>query len=163
MGSDLLDFELASIPDLSLNDIILLDKVAKGKNIEKEEAKYLKGKGWIEGRKPNYHISSEVAKATGEKTKYIKQRGIKDKHYKQMIIEYIRKYGHASKKDIDSLLLDILPSVLDVKQKSNKVKNIVYAMSKKDCSIINKGTKRYPKWKLSLSKTAIKENHLDKL
>jgi len=38
---------------------------------------------------------------------------------------------YASKEDIDKLLLDILPGVLDEKQRKNKIRNLVYAMSKK--------------------------------
>ncbi|MDN5350930.1 MAG: ATP-dependent helicase RecG [Bacteroidales bacterium] len=91
-----------------------------------------------------------------DKASYIKQRGFKDDHYKKMIIEFLNKYGKASKADIDKLLLDILPGVLDEKQKSNKIRNIVYSMSKKDKTIENKGTTRYPQWVLSLSKTAYK-------
>jgi ATP-dependent DNA helicase RecG len=42
------------------------------------------------------------------------------------------------------LILDILPSILDKTKKGNKIRNIVYAMSKKDKTIENKGTKRKP-------------------
>ena len=69
-----------------------------------------------------------------------------------MILEFIGKYGKASKSDIDKLLLDILPGVLDDKQKANKIRNIVYFMSKRDKIIENQGTSRYPKWILSSSK-----------
>ena len=56
------------------------------------------------------------------------------------------KYKQASKADIDNLILDILPEILDEKRKLNKVRNLIYAMSKKDKTIVNKGTTRYPKW-----------------
>src|SRR5690606_28547390 len=104
--------KLAQMPDLSLDEIMLLDKIAKGKSITYNEATRLKAKGLIEGRKPNYFISSSVADATGEKEKYIKMRGFKDDHYKKMILDYIDEYGSASKANIDQLLLDILPGVL---------------------------------------------------
>ena len=144
--------KLAILPNLLLYDIMLLDKVAKRKKISKEEAKHLKAKKLIEGRMPNYYVSSTIAKVTSQKSNYIKQRGFKDDHYKEMILKYIQKYGQASKKDIDALILDMLPFVLSEQQKKNKVRNIVYAMSKKDKTITNEGTKRYPKWVLSLSK-----------
>lgn len=73
-------------------------------------------------------------------------RGFKDDHYKKLILEYLEKYKTASKEDIEKLILDILPKILDEQQKKNKVRNIVYAMSKKDKTIVNKGTTRYPKW-----------------
>ena len=144
--------KLAKAHNLSLNDIILLDKVAKQKPLSDEEIKILRLKKLIEGRKPNFYISSEVAVFTEEKSSYIKHRGFKDEHYKKMILGYIGKYQQASKKEIDELILDILPSVLDKEKRDNKIRNIVYAMSKKDETIINKGTKRNPIWVLSLSK-----------
>lgn len=145
--------KLAQLKNLSLQEIILLDKVAKQKELKDHEIKELRSKKLIEGRKPNFHISSKIASATGEKASYIKQRGFKDDHYKKMILEFITKYGKATRKDIDSLILDLLPSVLDKKQKANKVRNIIYAMSKRDKTIVNQGTTRYSEWVLSSSKT----------
>ncbi|HMS67276.1 MAG TPA: ATP-binding protein [Saprospiraceae bacterium] len=144
--------KLIQLPELSLEEIILLDKVSKSKTISDNEAKKLKIKQLIEGRKPNYHISAKVASNTNEKEQYIKNRGFKDEHYKKMIINYIKQYGSATKANIDLLILDLLPSVLDDKKKANKVRNLVYALSKKDKLIENQGTVRYPKWILSSSK-----------
>ncbi len=139
--------KLADIPWLSLSEIISLDKIQKQKPIDSETAKYLKSKWLIEGNRPNLYISAVIAWQLNERTDYIKQRWFKDSHYKNLILEYLTKYKVASKKDIDNLILDILPSILDKKQKENKVKNIVYAMSKKDQTIINAGTNRNPIWK----------------
>jgi len=138
--------KLVEIPDLSLPEIILLDKVAKNKLIEKADATLLKTKGLIEGRRPNYYISSEVANVTGQKAAYLKNRGLKDDHYKKLILEYLDKYGEASRKDIDSLLNGLLPSIMDEKQKYNKVNYIIYSMSRKEGTIENLGTSRLPKW-----------------
>ncbi|SRR6266542_407881 len=138
---------LAQNPDLTLDEIILLDKVQKKKDITEDEIFHLKTKGLVEGRKPNYHISQSVAEKTDQKAEYIRNRGFKDQHYKDMILEFIDKYGSASKKDIDKLILDILPQVLDKKKKENKVRNLVYDMSKRDMTIENKGTNRKPVWK----------------
>jgi len=138
--------KLALNADLSLQEIIFLDKVAKHKPLTDLEIKDLKRKKLIEGRKPNFYISSAIAKATGEKSDYIRQRGFKDDHYKKMILEFIEKYGKATKRDIDTLLLEILPSVLEEKKKANKVRNIIYAMSKKDKTIVNQGTRKNPEW-----------------
>lgn len=133
--------------DLSLTEVILLDKVQKNLVINDDAAKLLKNKKLIEGRKPNYYISASIAELTGQKAGYIRNRGFKDDHYKKLILEYLDKYGSASKDDIDKLILDILPEVLDKKQKENKVRNLLYTMHKKDKSIINKGTARKSSWK----------------
>jgi len=146
----MLDVEYARIlikhPNLSLIEILLLDKVQKRKMLDESEIKYLKDKGLIEGRKPNFHFSAKMAGQTEQKADYIKARGLKDDHYKSLIIEYIDKYGSASKEDIDLLILDLLPKILDEKQKENKIRNLIYAMSKREQTIVNQGTNRHPKW-----------------
>jgi ATP-dependent DNA helicase RecG len=115
--------KIASMPSLSLTDIIALDKVAKGKTISDMEIKNLKSRNLIEGRKPNFHISATVAKITGEKASYIKQRGIDDEYCQKIILDYLRKFGEGKKEDFENVLLEKLPDVLDQKQKSNKIKN----------------------------------------
>ena len=143
-----LDFArvLAKKRDLDLDDIIALDKVQKKKALTDSESKRLKGERLIEGRKPNYHISFDVAEKTNMRAEYIKTRGLKDDYFKKLILEYLDKCKQASKEDIDKLLLDILPGVLDENQRKNKIRNLIYAMSKKDKTIINQGNNRYPKW-----------------
>jgi ATP-dependent DNA helicase RecG len=144
--------KLAQMHELSLEEIILLDKVSKLKPIMDDEAKRLKSKLLIEGRKPNYHISAIVAINTNQKEQYIKNRGFKDEHYKKMILDYIQQYSSATKVNIDHLILDILPDILDKQQKENKLSNLLYSMHKKDKTIENKGTSRKARWILSSSK-----------
>jgi ATP-dependent DNA helicase RecG len=117
--------KLAMVPNLSLEEIILLDKVAKNKKLKKEEILLLKGKNLIEGRKPNFHISATVAKATGDESVYIKQRGIDDEYCQKIIIDYLKKFGEGKRADFDKILLDKLPDVLNKNQKLNKIKNIL--------------------------------------
>ena len=135
---------------LSLTEVILLDKVQKNQPITEEAAKMLKSKKYIEGRKPNYFVATFIAEVTGQKAEYIKNRGFKDQHYKKLILELIEEYGHATKKDIDKLILDILPPILDIKMKENKIRNLIYAMSKRDKTIVNQGTNRNPIWKTNI-------------
>ena len=132
--------------DLTLTEVILLDKIQKRLSVDDEEVKLLKRKNLIEGRKPNFYISDDIARIVGEKADYIKNRGFKDAHYKQIILNFIDQFGVTSKEDIDKLILDILPLVLDIDKKKNKVKNLIYAMSKRDKTIVNQGTNRNPKW-----------------
>jgi ATP-dependent DNA helicase RecG len=117
--------KLASMPELTLEEIILLDKVQKGHIINANEAKILKSKNLIEGKRPNIHISSNVAKITNQKDEYIKMQGIDDEHYQALIIKYLVKFEKARKADFEKLLLDKLPDILDEKQKKNKIKNIL--------------------------------------
>ncbi len=136
--------KLAELKELSLQEIMLLDKVAKNKLITNDEARQLKSKNLIEGRKPNYHISSTVASVTGEKAKYIKQRGFDDDFYEQMIIEYLKRFETASSLDFKKLFENKLPEILDENQKENKLRNMLQKMKRN--KIIEVVENR--KWKL---------------
>ena len=129
--------KIAQLPELSLDEIILLDKVAKQKLLTEEEIKSLKAKKLIEGRKPNFHISSEVAKASGDKARYIKQRGIDDEFYEQLILQYLNKFQVASSADLKKLLLDKLPEILAPKQKENKIRNMLQKMKRNSLIKLN--------------------------
>lgn len=48
-----------------------------------------------------------------------------------MIIEYIRKYGKAKKKDIRELLWDKLPDVFDDKKKNSKISTLLTSLIQK--------------------------------
>jgi len=90
----------------------------------------------------------QIASLTNSKSEYIKNRAFNDEYYKDLIISYLKKYKTASRKDIDDLLLDKLSSALDQQQKRNKVRNILYGMSKREGTIQNDGTSRNPIWVL---------------
>lgn len=122
--------KLATIPVLSLEEIILLDKVQKGYDLSANEVKVLKAKNLIEGKRPNLHISSNVAKYTNQKDEYIKLRGIDDTYCQRIILEYLTKFKSATRADFEKILLEKLPDVLDEDQKKNKVKNNLQALRK---------------------------------
>jgi len=122
--------KLAQMPELTLEEIMLLDKVQKRKELTHGEAQVLKRKGLIEGRRPNLHISSHVATHTGQEGDYIKMRGMNDEYCKKLIIDYLNKFSKGTRADFEKLLLDKLPDVLDEKQKKNKVKNFLQALRK---------------------------------
>lgn len=138
--------KLATVPELSLTDILALDKVAKSKALSDAEIKDLKNRGLIEGRKPNFHISATVAKVTGEQAEYIKQRGIDDDYCQKMILEYLRRFGEGKREDFEKVLLDKLPDVLHLPQKRNKVRNILQKM-RREGLIVPQGKS----WKMSKS------------
>lgn len=122
--------KLAEYPDLTLEHILLLDRVQKRKPLTDGQAKHLKALRLIEGRKPNYHIPAQLADHSGDRAQYIRNRAFDDHHYKQLIVEYLDKFGTARPVDIDGLLLDKLPDVLDAPQKHHKIKNLLQALKK---------------------------------
>ncbi len=132
--------KLAQMPNLSLEEIIFLDKVAKRKPLTDDEAKTLKCKGLIEGRKPNFHISANVAALTGNKIDYMKQRGIDDNYCQKMIIDYLDKFGKGTREDFETFLLDRLPNILNITQKKNKIKNNLQTLRKKGIIISDDNT-----------------------
>ncbi len=135
--------------DLDLKTIIALDKVQKKERLDREELKKLKAQNLVEGRYPNLFVAAKIAAATGDKSKYMLQRGLDEKFYKDMILESIKKFSSMSRSDIDGFLMKKLPDTLDEKQKRNKIKNLLYVMSKKEKSIKNEGPKKKPKWILT--------------
>jgi ATP-dependent DNA helicase RecG len=136
--------------DLPLETVILLDKIQKRQTIEKSEAASLRRQKLIEGRYPRLFVAAHIAAATDDKAQYIKNRAFDDAHYKQMVINYLKKYNKASRQDINTLLMDKLSDILSEQQKSNKIRNLLYAMSKRDKTICNSGSGRRSQWELFL-------------
>lgn len=121
---------LMSRSDLELSSVLLLDRVQKGQPLTAAQAKELRKLQLIEGRAPKYFISGKVADATGQKARYIHNRGLDDQYYKQLVLDYIKKYEQATRFDLDELLLPKLPNVLTATQKANKIRNLLQAMRK---------------------------------
>jgi ATP-dependent DNA helicase RecG len=122
--------KLAELPNLALDDIILLDRVQKHKPLSDAQVRHLKAQRLIEGRKPNFHISAQVARHSDDLAQYILNRGIDDTHYKRLICELIQQSGSAKRSAIDKLLIDKLPDVLDIRQKAHKIKNLLQSLKK---------------------------------
>nr|MBF0223706.1 hypothetical protein [Desulfobulbaceae bacterium] len=115
--------KLAQMPNLSLHEIMLLDKFQKGKVLSDAEIGHLKKQKLIEGRKPNFHISSQVAVKTDQQADYLKWKGIDDEYCQKVILDYLGKFGKGNKADFERGLLDKLPDVLTVQQKQDKIRN----------------------------------------
>lgn len=118
--------------DLDLQTVFLLDRVQKGLPIDKADADRLRSFKLVEGRLSSLYLSASAAKSIDESANYIKNKGFDDKYYKDLIIEYLKKYERAKKKDIRDLLWDKLPNALNDTQKENKIRNLLSSMKKKD-------------------------------
>ena len=124
---------LVGVPNLSMSDLILLDKVQKQKHLTDEQIKYLRKKKYIEGRRNNLFLSKAITKNTGNvglKSTYVKNKSFDDDYFRRLIVQYIEKFGAASRKEIDVLLMDKLSDVLSEQQKKNKIKNLLYSLNK---------------------------------
>lgn len=130
--------------NLDLMTVILLDKVQKRHSITETEIQILRRQNLIEGRKPNFHVSSVIADKSGQKSDYIKNKAFDNAYYRDMIIEYLKKFKAANRKEIEGLLLDKLPSVLDKSQKQHKVKNLLHYLKDKNTIELDQNKK----WRL---------------
>ena len=134
---------LANNPDLTLTDIMLLDKVQKHQPISEDAIKALRKKKFIEGKRPNIYLSHSVVSKTnnvGLQASYIKNKSFDDKYYKELIVNYIKNFGSAGREDLKTLLYSKLPETLDEKQKFDKVTNLLASL--KRAKIITIGTGR---------------------
>lgn len=131
--------------DLDLHTVILLDKVQKHVAITKEQHQLLKSFRLVEGRFPNIFVSAHIASVSGDKARYIKNRGLDDQYYSDMILEMLKKHKSASRTDIDNLLTDKLPEIYSRSQKKTKIGNLISKL-RMDGKIQNKGTKNRPIW-----------------
>ncbi|MCI6731317.1 MAG: putative DNA binding domain-containing protein [Lachnospiraceae bacterium] len=119
-------------PDLDLQTVFLLDRVQKGFPIDKVDAEKLRSLKLVEGRLNCLYLSASAAKSLDESANYIKNKGFDDKYYKDLIVEYLKKYERAKKKEIRDLLWDKLPNALNDTQKENKIRNLLSSMKRKD-------------------------------
>ena len=133
--------------DLNLSEILALDRVQKKKKISDEMIKVLRKRKLIEGRKPNFYVSAHIATLTDSRADYIKTRAQDDTFYIKMILDYLDKFGQASRKDIDKLLFDKLSNALTHEQKKNKITNIISKL-KRERIIYREGPKATSIWRI---------------
>ena len=119
--------------DLPLADVLALDRVQKKLPIPDEAVRRLKRAGLIEGRKPRFHVTASVAKATGNMADYIRTRAQNDDFYAKLITDYLLQAGQADRADIDKLLIDKLSDALTPEQKQRKVGNLLTKLRRRGC------------------------------
>lgn len=134
---------------LPLSTVVLLDKVQKKQTITKDATDLLRKEKLIEGRGSNIYVSASVARVTNRQADYIKNKGFDDEYYRNLIREYIKKFNQATRKQLDELLMDKLPDILNEQQKVNKITNLIANLRDKE-EIINEGSsKKTAIWKNS--------------
>ena len=136
--------------DLPLADVLALDRVQKKLPIPDEAAAGLRRAGLIEGRKPNYHVSAQVAAAADGKAAYIRTRAQDDEFYAKLLTDYLAKFGQADRAEINRLLLDKLSDALTAPQRYNKVSNLLGKLRRRG-AIQNTGSDSAPVWRLAES------------
>ncbi len=133
---------------IPLHDILALDRIQKRIPVPDENiVKRLRKTGWIEGRKPNLHVSAEVAKATSSKADYIRTRAQDNAHYEKLLLDYLGTFKKATRSEINDLLLNKLSEALTQAQRKCKISNLLTSL-KAQGKIDNQGSRRKPQWVL---------------
>lgn len=144
---------LHSNGNLDLKTVFLLDKIQKKERISKEDFYDLKKIGLAEGRYPNIFVSYKIADMIGQKTDYVKNKGLDEKICKELIINALKELKLASREDLLNILDPALPAILNKEQKSKKVTNLLQKMKNTDKTIDSTPGKRFAKWFLIDSKS----------
>ena len=124
---------LKANPDLALYDCIALDMVQKHETIDKDIAARLRKLHLVEGRYPKLFLSAYTAKTVDNKelkTEYIRNKSFNDLHFKDMIVQYLRSFGGATRAELNTLLQSKLSDVLTEEQKIRKIGNMLSALKK---------------------------------
>jgi ATP-dependent DNA helicase RecG len=128
--------------DLELWQVLLLDKVQKGKRLDKKDADRLKKQGLVEGRYPQLIVSGKVAAATGTQAQHIRKRGFDNDYYRDLLLKLIREHGPIGPDVVNELFMEKLPDSLTEEQKQTKIRNLTYELAHRKKLIENVGSKR---------------------
>ncbi|MDR2843350.1 MAG: putative DNA binding domain-containing protein [Candidatus Symbiothrix sp.] len=133
--------------ELSLTEVILLDKIQKSQSITDDAANLLKKKKYIEGRKGSYYISAEISAITNKKAQYSKNKALDKQYYLDFILKAISDHGSLNRKEIDELLWKKLPDWMNDEQRENRISNLIKEL-RINGKITNKSSKKNPEWML---------------
>ena len=138
---------LLSHEDLPWPEVLALDAIQKGVEPDEDALQALRRKGLIEGRRPALHVAASIAAATGDTAEYIRHRAFDDAYYCDLILEYLRKFGHGTRADFRRLILDKLSDMLTNQQKDDKLKNLLQKL-RSDSKITREGQPPKSVWRL---------------
>lgn len=133
--------------NLDLQTVFLLDRVQKKAPITHENYANLRKRGLVEGRYPNIFVSFKVATAVGQKTEYIRNRGLDESVCKHLIKQALEIQPATMPELLEVLDRGALSAVLTPAQKNRKVSNLLQKM-KADGSIVPEGPRNRTKWHL---------------
>jgi ATP-dependent DNA helicase RecG len=133
-------YQLSVHPDLSMEDVIVLDKVQKKQEISKTELERLRLLKLVKGRSSSLKIVGNATPAGF----------LTNKDYKQMILNLLAEKGSVQRDDIEKLLIPLLPENLSLEKRQKKISNIITELSYKEGKIKNVSlSTKTPVWKLN--------------
>ena len=129
---------LASNRNLDLATVLLLDLVQKGLPVTKEQSRLLHEQG------PKLTVSAEVAAVTGTHSEYVRNKGVDNSVFKELILELLR-VRPCSRAEIIAGLDHALPADLTAKQKGDHVSYLLQSLRKAG-HITNAGSTSAAEW-----------------
>lgn len=132
---------------LDLPTVFLLDRIQKKAPITHESYIDLRKQGLVEGRYPNVFVSFKVAKAVGQKTDYIHNRGLDESVCRQLIIQALKIQPSTMPELLEVLDRGALSAVLTSVQKARKVSNLLQKM-KAEGVVTPVGPRNKTRWNL---------------
>lgn len=140
---------LISQTELSLFDVVALDKVQKGNALTDDEYQSVKRQKLVEGRRSNLRVSADVAALTETVVDYLNRRGIDSDYCQKIVTDLLTTQGRATRSEFEELLLGKLSETLDPGQKKKFVDNLLQKMRRANL-IRTSGEKRgrEPFWEL---------------
>ena len=133
--------------DLDLGQVMLLDRLQKGRRIGRDDHRRLKSVGLVEGRYPNLMVSGSIARAAGDAGRHIRERGFDKHYYLDLILALVREHGTVGRSEVNDALVSKLPDRLGPEQKRRKVHNLLQEL-RRSGQIVNDGTRSRPRWNL---------------
>ena len=134
--------------DLSLEEVIALDRVQKRLPLTAPLTKTLRGRGLVEGRGKGLRISGPVARAAGQDVRYTLDRGLDAQHYKALVLQLLL-LGPQARRRIDELLAGKLPGSIAPDKQKTYIKNLLRDMADRDATIEAFGGRtRAARWRL---------------
>jgi ATP-dependent DNA helicase RecG len=138
---------LLSGMDLTLEEVIALDRVQKRMPLSLDLIKPLRKRGLVEGRGTTVRISGAVAKASGREVSYTVDKGLDSQHYKALVVQLL-KLGPQGRPKINQLLLDKLPGAVAPEKRAGYIKSLLRDMAREGVIETDGAKTKAAKWRL---------------
>ena len=115
------------------NPEIQIELTTNGILLENAILNYLKKQKLIEGRINSAYLSFNVIKRIDDdalKAEYLANRSLDDSHFREMIVEYLKRFGKAKRRTLNNFIVPKLSDALSLKQKIKKVDNYLSFLRK---------------------------------
>lgn len=111
--------------DMAWPEVLALDTIQKGSLPDDESLLNLRKQGLIEGRKPNLHVTAEIAAATDSEAEYLHHRAFDDRYFCDLIVDYLKTFGSAKRPKFNRLLESKVSDLLTPAQKRGKIDRLL--------------------------------------